>query len=261
MNGIRNIQTQFAKGKVFVAYLMAGDGGIEHTLAAALALIASGVTLLEIGVPFSDPIADGPVIQRAALRAIAKGTTLNDILWLTSEIRKHSSVPLILFTYLNPILSALSGSFFQEAQQAGIDGVLIIDCPIETSEHVHQQCLDHAIAPIYVIAPSTTAERIRKIDDLGQGCLYYACRKGTTGIRKTLPDDFIEKIQGIRANAQLPVIAGFGIATLKAAKHVLQYADGVVVGSLFVKALEEGMGFAQLEQLARSINPLVRNIA
>ena len=117
MNGIKRIQQHFTDHQAFIAYLTAGDGGIQRTLDASLALIDGGVNMLEIGVPFSDPIADGPVIQRAASRALANGTTLQDVLWLAEQIRKQSDIPLILFSYLNPILAALDGAFFQEAKQ------------------------------------------------------------------------------------------------------------------------------------------------
>ena len=133
---------------------------------------------------------------------------------------------------------------------------MIVDCPIEESVHFHEKCLAHHIAPIYVIAPSTTSARISAINQYGKGFFYYACRKGTTGIRADLPDDFTEKIQLIKSSVTLPVITGFGISTRETAKKVLQQADGVVIGSLFVKALEEGMGPAELKNLAMSINPL-----
>lgn len=256
MNGIERIQNRFLHGKAFVAYLTAGDGGIKQTLDASLALIEGGVNMLEIGVPFSDPIADGPVIQRAAARALAAGTTLQDILWLSKEIRKRSDIPLILFSYLNPILSALETSFFNDAKHAGIDGILLVDCPIEESDRFRDTCLLHHIAPIYVIAPTTQPLRIRHIAEKGQGFLYYACRKGITGMRSKLPDDFFEKIECIKSNSHLPIITGFGISSLNTAKNVLDYADGVVVGSLFVKALEDGLSSLELTALARSINPL-----
>ncbi|OAI48252.1 tryptophan synthase subunit alpha [Gammaproteobacteria bacterium SCGC AG-212-F23] len=255
---MQRIQNRFKQEKVFVAYLTAGDGGMQRTLDAALALIAGGVNMLEIGVPFSDPVADGPVIQRAAKRALAAKTTLQDILQLTKEIRKKSDIPLILFSYLNPIFSVFNTTFFQEAAAAGIDGALLVDCPLEESNVFQQKCLENHIAPIYVITPSTPMERVRKIAQHGKGFLYYACRKGTTGVRTDLPSDFTEKMQSIQANVNLPVITGFGISSRDAATKVLQYADGVVVGSLFVKALEDGITPTELTTLAASINPLVR---
>ncbi len=258
MNGIQRIETRFAQGKAFVAYLTAGDGGLQHTLAAAFALIDGGVSVLEIGVPFSDPVADGPVIQRATARALAAGTRVSAILDLVADIRSKSNIPIILFTYLNPILRVLHTSFFQDAQQAGVDGILLVDCPLEESDRVLQRCVQHAIAPIFVTTPTTPVARIHQIDQQGQGFLYYACRKGTTGMKAGLPADFVTHIQTLRAHARLPVVAGFGIATRAAATQVLQYADGVVVGSLFVQAIEEGMALADLQRLAMQINPLMK---
>lgn len=256
MNGIKRIENYFSKGKLFIAYLTAGDGGIQRTLDAALALIAGGVNMLEIGVPFSDPIADGPVIQRAANRALAAGTTLKDVLWLAKEIRKKSEIPLILFSYLNPILFAMETRFFEDAKNAGIDGALIVDCPIEESDIFREKCLKNEMAPIFVISPSTTVARIKAIDQYGKGFLYYACRKGTTGVRSGLPEDFVEKIKLIRENVHLPVVTGFGISNQASAKEVLQETNGVVVGSLFVKALEDGATSEELQKIAENINPL-----
>ncbi len=247
------IERLFANDKAFIVYLTAGDGGIQRTLDAAIALIEGGVNMLEIGMPFSDPVADGPIIQRSATRSLAAGTTLQDVLWLTTEIRKRSDIPLILFSYFNPILSALQSDFLSDAKNAGIDGLLLVDCPLEESQVVRQKCMQNAISLIYVITPSTTLERMRKIDEYAQGFLYYACRKGTTGMRNTLPNDFQQKIESIKGVMHLPVVVGFGISNQEMANSVLEHADGVVVGSLFVKALEEGGSPSTLSTLARDI--------
>jgi tryptophan synthase alpha chain len=247
------IERLFANDKAFIAYLTAGDGGIQRTLDATIALIEGGVNMLEIGMPFSDPVADGPIIQRAATRALASGTTLQDVLWLTTEIRKRSDIPLILFSYINPILSALQSNFLSDAKNAGIDGLLLVDCPLEESQVVRQQCMKNGISLIYVITPSTTLERMKKIDLYAQGFLYYACQKGTTGMRNTLPEDFQQKIESIKRVMHLPVVVGFGISNQEMANSVLKYADGVVVGSLFVKALEDGGPPSTLSILARDI--------
>lgn len=260
MNGIQRIENSFKKSKLLIGYLTAGDGGIERTLEAAIALIRGGVNMLEIGVPFSDPIADGPVIQRAAARALKANTTLDDILWLAKQIREKSEIPLILFSYLNPILAVMETDFFKQASLAGIDGALLVDCPLEESESFRKQCLDEHLAPIFVIAPSTSITRIKKLDQSGKGFLYYACRNGTTGIRTGLPEDFAEKMTAIQSAVHLPVVTGFGISQQNTAKEVLKYAQGVVVGSLFVKALEDGATPSELTKLALSINPLDKEV-
>lgn len=249
------IQHLFANDKAFIAYLTAGDGGIERTLDAALALIDGGVNMLEIGMPFSDPVADGLIIQQAAARALAMGTTLQDVLWLAKEIRKQSEIPLVLFSYFNPILSQLKSDFFSNAKNSGIDGLLLVDCPLEESEGVREKCTQHDIDLIYVITPSTPLERLKKIDQHAQGFLYYACRKGTTGMRNALPDDFQQKMEAIKRVVSLPVVVGFGISNQEMADGVLAHADGVVIGSLFVKALAESGSPLMLTTLALNICP------
>lgn len=253
MNGITRIQQTFAQGNVYAAYLMAGDGGLAHSLQAALALVAGGVNLLEIGVPFSDPIADGPVIQRAARRALAAKITMKEVLQLIQMIKQHVHIPIILFSYLNPLLTIAENDFFPAALKAGVDGILLVDCPPEEESCFREKCLAHHIAPIYVIAPSTDQQRLQKINQAAQGFLYYACRNGTTGIRADLPEEFAERIQFIKQQSDLPVLAGFGISSRTTVKQVLQHTEGVVVGSLFVKAIEEGTSFRELRQLAENL--------
>jgi len=250
---MNRIEKLFSQGKSYTAYLTAGDGGIQKTLDAALALIKGGVNMLEIGMPFSDPVADGPVIQRAAARALHEGTSLQDVLWLAQEIRKQSDIPLILFSYLNPVLSALPSGFLQKAKNAGIDGLLLVDCPLEESHEIRKLCEGQDLAMIYVITSATSLSRIQKISQYAKGFLYYACRKGTTGMKNALPADFSDKMQAIKSLVKIPVIVGFGISTQEMAQQVYDQADGVVVGSFFVKALEDGILPSSLTGLADSL--------
>ncbi len=257
MNKTNRFENSF-RDKAYIAYLTAGSEGIQNTIEAALALAEGGVNLLEIGVPFSDPIADGPVIQRAAQRALQKGTTLDTVLSMVENIRKYTNIPMILFSYYNPILARMHSSFLQDAKKAGVDGLLVVDCPLEESVELELQCLEQEIALIDVIAPSTTSERLKLIDTRAmsfQSFLYYACRKGTTGIQNALPADFSEKMQSIKSMTRAPVVVGFGIAHRELAEQVLEHADGVVVGSLFVKALEEGVSPDKLKVMAQTIYP------
>ncbi len=258
MNSLEKIKELFKNQKAHIAYLTAGDGDSLATINAALALIKGGVNLLEIGVPFSDPIADGPVIQEAAARALKNGTHLKQVLEIVAAIRKQSEIPIILFSYYNPILSIMSSSFFQEATQAGVDGLLIVDCPLEESQTIKEKCFEHQIALINVITPSTSMDRLALIDSQAQGFLYYACRKGTTGVKSGLPDDFSKNIQVIKSIVHLPVVVGFGISDRTTAEKVLEHADGVVVGSLFVKALTEGCTSEELQSLAQKLYPTTR---
>lgn len=246
------IKKQFKKHKIFAAYLTIGDGGLDHSLAAAKALIQGGVNMLELGVPFSDPIADGPVIQRAAQRALKNNTSLFDVLDVAKKLRKEfSEIPLILFSYFNPLLHAHPPTWLPKAVDAGIDGVLVVDLPYEEATEFYQQCLLHDIQPISIITPATSSARLKMITRHAKGFLYYASRKGTTGIRQGLPEGFSQKITEIKALTSLPLLAGFGIANKEDAKEILHHADGFVVGSFFVKALEEKVALQKLQEMAR----------
>jgi len=253
MYSAKRINDAFSHKKAYIAYLTAGDGGIEHTFIAACALIDAGISLLEIGVPFSDPIADGPVIQRAATRSLEHGTTLEDIVILVKKIRHYSEIPIILFSYFNPILATLGSSFLLDAKNAGVDGLLLVDCPLEEMKIINLTLNKVGIIPIYVVTPTTPLSRIKKISQQAQGFLYYACRKGTTGLRNSLPENFPEKIISIKTVSALPIAVGFGVSHPDMSKRILQYADGVVVGSLFVKAIEEGASSSELTILAKNI--------
>lgn len=224
------ISQAFVHRQAFIGYLTAGDAVKERFLH----LIKLGVNILEIGIPFSDPIADGPVIQKAMQRSLQAGTTLDTVIDLIAELRKETEVAIVVFTYFNPIQKDLQG-FLHRIKQAGADGVLVIDLPLEESSHYRVFCEGVGLDPIFVIAPSTPMERICAISRAAKGFIYYACRKGTTGARTGLPEDLAEKIAAIRAYSNLPIAVGFGISDRAAANAVLTIADGFVVGSHFVE--------------------------
>jgi len=224
------ISQAFAKKQAFIGYLTAGDATKQRFLS----LIEMGVNILEIGIPFSDPVADGPVIQRAMERSLRAGTTPTQVLHLVAELRKETEVAIVLFTYYNPIQKDLKG-FLGRAKRAGADGVLIIDLPLEESAAYQLLCKTLEISSIFVIAPSTPPERMRAISDAAGGFIYYACRKGTTGARDSLPEDLAEKVSQIRTCSDLPIAVGFGISSRETADAVLKIADGFVVGSHFVE--------------------------
>lgn len=230
----------------FIAYLTAGDGGMDYSLQAALALEKGGVDLLEIGIPFSDPVADGPVIQKAMERSLKAGTTPEMVLSLIREIRKHSSIPVVLFSYYNPIFIA-GESFLKRAKEAGVDGILIVDLPVEEDTPI----LDRVL----LVSPSTSDERMEQIAQKAKGFIYYVCQKGTTGARQELPEAVKTDIARIKKYTSLPVVAGFGISNKKTAEMALSSADGFVVGSLFVDAIGRKVSPEELTQLARSIDP------
>lgn len=233
------ISKEFQKKKLFIGYLTAGDG---DSLQKFRTLLNGGVDLLEIGIPFSDPVADGPVIQRAMVCSLAAGTTAKTALELVALLRKESEAPIVLFTYFNPIQKDLS-NFLKEAKTAGVDGILVVDLPPEEAGGYQAQCLQLGLDPIFVVAPSTPKERILRIASLGRGFIYYACRKGTTGARAGLPEDLEEKIAEIRKATHLPVAVGFGIADPQIAKKILEVADAFVVGSYFVEKPERVYDF------------------
>ncbi len=238
------------KKNTFAAYLTAGDGSYEHFLA----LLRGGVDLLEIGIPYSDPVADGPVIQQAMERALKKNTKLQDVLELVRRLRRASEVPLVLFTYYNPIQARLE-PFLRQAKEAGANGVLIVDLPLEESEEYRSFCREIGLSPIFVAAPTTPLDRIEKIGSLGGGFLYYACRKGTTGVKRGVPADLAERLQEIRKRVSLLLLVGFGIASKDDARAILNEADGFVVGSHFVRAVGRGASAEELEKMAYDLRP------
>ncbi len=250
-----SIHTAFNQQKKnFITYFTAADGGLDYSLQAAQALINQGVDILEIGLPFSDPIADGPVIQRAMQRALQNNFHTFDILNLCHDIKTYAPNPIILFSYYNPIYALRTQDFYQRARSCGIDGILIVDLPLNEAQTHHQQCLEAGIVPIYVITPSTELSRLQATDQHSYGFLYYACRKGTTGIKNQLPADFADRMDFVKKNVNNPVVAGFGISTPQDAQTVLEYADGFVVGSALVKAIEDGASAMELGKLAQQFS-------
>jgi tryptophan synthase alpha chain len=252
---MNRINTVFKKNKVFIAYLTAGQKGLDYTFQAALSLIAGGVDLLEIGVAFSDSVADGPVIQQAMNDAVMRKVTLLDALELIKKIRKRTDIPLVLFSYFNPLLQIGYSDIFLRAKDAGVDGILIVDLPLEESAKYISKCNEYDIFPIFVIAPSTNAERIGQISKNAKGFLYYACRKGTSGMKHGLPEGFKKRIKLIKQNSKLPVVVGFGVSSCQAAKKIIDVADGFVVGSLFVDAVNQGISAKELKKIAIKIDP------
>ena len=233
------IAESFKKKKLFIGYLTVGDG---DSLKKFRTLLDGGVDLLEIGIPFSDPVADGPVIQNAMVRSLKGHTKVEHALQLVHSLRKETEAPIVLFTYFNPIQRDLNG-FLSKAKEAGAEGILVVDLPPEEAGDYQSLCLKLGLDPIFVVAPSTPKERMKRIASLGRGFIYYACRKGTTGARAGLPEDLEEKIAEIRAATDLPIAVGFGIADPQTAKNILKIADAYVVGSYFVEFTERVYDF------------------
>ncbi len=241
------IAKTFAKGPALIGYFTLGDGGMDYSLASALALVEGGVDLLEIGLPFSDPVADGPIIQKAMERSLKNGTKTQDLIPFIKAFREKSQVPIVVFSYYNPILAA-GKRFLDEAHAAGANGILIVDLPFE---EIPQSALD----PILIVSASTSQERLEKIVQKGRGFIYYVCQKGTTGMRGQLPLGSSSAISRIKQATRLPVAIGFGISNKETAEQAFEFADGVVVGSYFVEAMGRKASTEELKQLVKNIDP------
>ncbi len=233
--------------KALIAYLTAGDPSLERTPALVEALVRGGADLIELGVPFSDPIADGPVIERGSHRSLAAGTTLAGVLECAHRIRSASEVPLILFTYLNPVLRYGFEKLVKDAVQAGIDGLLLTDLSVEEAEPHVAVARAHALDTIFLAAPTSTPERLKRIAESSSGFLYLISRTGVTGERQSLSESVGPLAQAARAVTKLPLAVGFGISTPEHVSAAGKLVDGVVVGSAIVRLIEEHAGDADLE--------------
>ncbi|MFA0757802.1 MAG: hypothetical protein NOOUEUKL_000456 [Candidatus Fervidibacter sp.] len=227
-----------------VLYLTAGDPSPEQTVEAAWRSAETGADVLELGIPFSDPIADGPTIQAAIDRALKRGVRVATVLEMVRTIRQKSEVPLVLMTYFNPVLRYGLERFALNAAQAGADGVLLTDVPPEEADEWLAVARRAGLATIFLLAPTSTDERIRLVAEIGTGFIYCVSRTGVTGERERLPEDLPELICRIRSHTDKPIVVGFGISKPEhvAAVAHMEGADGVVVGSAFVRLLHEEFG-------------------
>ena len=227
------------KRKGFVAYIGAGDPDLETTEALALRLADSGVDVLELGVPFSDPLADGLVNQLAAQRGLASGTTPEALLESVAAIRKKSDVPIVLYIYFNLMHRRGLKEFIQAARAAGVDGLLALDLPPEEADEYEQLMKDAGLCSIWLIAPTTPEERIAEIVTRGSGFIYYISREGVTGMRQDVVSSLDERINAIRRHTELPIAVGFGISNAEQVRQVAADCDAVVVGSAIVNQIAE----------------------
>jgi tryptophan synthase alpha chain len=243
-----------SEGKAaLIAYLTAGDPSAEATPGLVAALERGGADLIELGVPFSDPIADGPVIQRASDRALKGGLNVLKVLEIASKIRLNSQIPLLLFTYLNPVLRYGLENLARDAKAAGIDGCLLTDVSVEEADVYVNAMRAAGLDTVFLAAPTSTPERLNLVAKFSSGFIYLVSRAGVTGERETLSDALQPLIDATRAVSKLPVAAGFGISTPEQAGAVAKIADGVVVGSAIVRLIEQNAGEAGLEKYMRSL--------
>jgi tryptophan synthase alpha chain len=247
----------------FIPFIMAGDPRMDVLPDLVSALVAGGADLIELGVPFSDPIADGPVNQRAATRALEAGTTLSGILRAVAGIRDRVEVPIVLFTYFNLIHRRGVERFAEQAAASGVDGVLCVDLPPdEAEESVAPIFIANGLDPIFLLAPTSTDDRVKSVVRASRGFVYYASRSAVTGEKASLPPELLGDLRRLRKRVKLPIAVGFGISTPEQAAAVAAVADGVIVGSTLVRLIEEHGGVedlpARLEQRVRELAQAVR---
>lgn len=242
------------KRKGFIPYICAGDPDLKRTVDLSFALEKSGADLLELGLPFSDPLADGIVNQLAAQRALAAGATTRGVFDCVREIRQKSQIPIVLYSYLNPIFQFGADKFHREAETAGVDGLLILDLPPEEDVDLPKTNVLH----IRLIAPTTPRGRIETIAKSAKGFLYYVSREGVTGAQKSVASSLPEKIAAIKKTSNLPVAIGFGISNAEQARKVAQHADAVVVGSAIVDLIAK---HGETVEMVEKVSAFARELA
>jgi len=251
------ISERFAERKAevrstLVPYVTCGFPSADASVEVLSALAEAGGDVLELGIPFSDPLADGPTIQASTHRALEGGMTVAGTLEVLSTFRAVSDVPVVLFSYVNPLLRYGLEAFLQDAEEAGAQGILLTDVPTGADPAVEEAILDSPLDLIRLIAPTTEPDRIALVAASGQGFLYYISRTGVTGARETLSDGLEAEVRSLRREVDLPLAVGFGISTPQQAALVADVADGVVVGSALIKALDGG-GVAEASRLLESM--------
>jgi tryptophan synthase alpha chain len=236
--------------KALIPYIMAGDPSIEATKGFIMDLEKSGADIIELGVPFSDPLADGPTIQRAAERSLENGTTLKKVIALVKEVRRHTDIPLILMTYCNPVFKFGIESFIKQAVSAGVDGVIIPDLIPDEAAEFTRLAKRHKLDTIFLLAPTSTRDRINKVSHASTGFIYFVSITGITGSRLSISKSMKSTLHAIKETTRKPVAIGFGVSTPQEASTVSKLAEGVIIGSAIVKLIDKG----------KSIKPFIRNI-
>ena len=231
-----------ANRAAFIGYVCACDPDFDTSLEVCRSLINNGVDILELGVPFSDPLADGMTNQLAAQRALESGCTGEDVFKLVGAIREFSNIPIVFYTYYNLIYSQGIDKYVSKAKEVGVDGMLTLDLPPEESTELVESCQKYGMKNIFIVAPTTPVSRIPIIVKQASGFVYYVSREGVTGVRNDLAGDLDQRVKEIRRHTDLPVVVGFGISTPEQVKGVAACSDGVVVGSVLVNCISENLG-------------------
>lgn len=249
------IEKAFENGnKAFIGFVVTGDPGVTQTVEFILEMDAAGADIIEIGIPFSDPVAEGPVIEAANIRALEKGITVHDVFEVVESVRGKSEIPLVLLTYLNPVFHYGYEEFFAKCKAAGVDGIIIPDLPFEESGEVAEFTKKHGIDLISLITP-TSKERIKMISENAEGFLYFVSSMGTTGVREEVETNVKPVIDSVRAASDIPVAVGFGISRPEQADALSKYADGVIIGSAIVDIIAENG-----EKAGKPLYEYVKNI-
>jgi len=239
----------------FIPFITAGDPDLKTTELLLVELAAAGADVIELGVPFSDPVADGEVIQRASERALKKGVTLFEALRCVSNAKAHVDIPIVLFSYLNPLLKFGKDRLAEEAKRAGVDAVLITDLTLEEAGPWIRALRGRGIDLIFLVAPTTSDERLTRIAQQGHGFIYAVSRAGVTGVRNEVPRDAEPLVKRVRAVSDLPVAVGFGISTSEQVRQVWRFADAAVIGSAIVSEIEK---LADSRELVNHISQFAR---
>ncbi len=243
--------------KAFIVYIAAGDPSLSETEKLIVELEKSGVDLVEIGIPFSDPLADGPTIQRASQRALRGGANLKAILKMARSARKKTKIPLVFMTYYNPVYRYGVKKFIRDSKTSGVDGVIIPDLPPEEAKEVISVSRREDFSTIFLAAPTSTRKRLKEIASKASGFIYYVSLTGVTGARTELPRDIIEHVKCLKKITKKPVCVGFGISRPGQAKKISRLADGVIVGSAVIRVIEKNIGE---EDLRKSVARFVKTI-
>lgn len=246
----------------FVSYICAGDPDFDTSVEVCRTLAEGGVDIMEMGVPFSDPLADGVPNQLAAQRALESGMTQQKALELVKEVREFTEKPIIFYTYYNMVFSQGVENYVKRVKEAGVDGLLTLDLPPEEASELIEACRKHDVKNIFIIAPTTPPERLKVINDVASGFLYYVSLEGVTGERETLAENLEEALKTIKSHTSLPTVVGFGISTPEHVRTVASIADGAVVGSALVNCIGENTNDKKLalKKLAEKLEYLVSGI-
>lgn len=241
----------------FIPFITAGDPDIKTSVELIVALAHNGADIIEVGVPFSDPVADGVVIQRASERALKQGVTLADVLHCIAQAQTKTQVPVVLFSYFNPLLQYGLERLAKDAKAAGVDGVLVTDLIPEEAGEFNRVLEAHEIDPIYLVAPTTSDKRLKLIAELARGFIYVVSRAGVTGARDEMSRDARATVERVRKFSDLPIAVGFGVSNFTHVKDVWSYADAAVVGSAIVREVER---LGADENLIEGISDFVKNL-